>query len=108
MRSRPPRAWGWGSRKVVGVVTLEVTAKGGSESEHVEINQGLTVVHPNPDQEQKSPSEGLAVDIVAVTGFRASPEWTWRSNNKVDWLGDRNMLARTIINARIMIFEYES
>lgn len=46
--------------------------------------------------------------IVAVPGLGASPEWTWRSKNKVDWIRDVNMLSRTIPNARIMIFEYES
>ena len=79
-----------------------------SKLDHVSINQGLTVVHPDPDQPQKSPTEEIAVDIVAVPGLGANPEWTWRSKNKVDWLSDSNMLPRTITNARIMIFEYES
>ena len=46
--------------------------------------------------------------IVAVPGLGASPEWTWKSKNKVDWLRDVNMLCRSIPNARIMVFEYES
>lgn len=46
--------------------------------------------------------------IVAVPGLGASPEWTWKSKNKVDWLRDVNMLSRSIQNARIMVFEYES
>ncbi len=79
-----------------------------SKLDHVSINQGLTVVHPDPDQPQKSPTEEIAVDIVAVPGLGANPEWTWKSKNKVDWLSDSNMLPRTITNARIMIFEYES
>lgn len=46
--------------------------------------------------------------IVAVPGLGASPEWTWKSKNKVDWLRDVNMLSRSVPNARIMVFEYES
>ena len=79
-----------------------------SKLDHVDINQGLTVVYPDPDQPRKSPSEAIDVDIVAVPGLGANPEWTWKSKNKVDWLGDSNMLPRNITNARIMIFEYES
>ena len=79
-----------------------------SKLDHVEINQGLTIVHPDPDQPRKSSTEAIEVDIVAVPGLGASPEWTWKSKNKVDWLADNNMLPRTIANARIMVFEYES
>ena len=79
-----------------------------SKLDHVEINQGLTVVHPDPDQSRKSSTEPVEVDIVAVPGLGASPEWTWKSKNKVDWLADNNMLPRTIANARIMVFEYEN
>lgn len=79
-----------------------------SKLDHVAINQGLTVVHPDPDQPKRSSGDDIAVDIVAVPGLGASPHWTWRSKNKVDWLRDTNMLPRTITNARIMIFEYES
>lgn len=43
-----------------------------------------------------------------MPGLGANPEWTWRNRNKVDWLRDTNMLARTIPTARIMMFEYES
>ena len=79
-----------------------------SKLDRVAINQGLTVVYPDPDQPRKAPTEDIAVDVVAVPGLGASPEWTWRSKNKVDWLSDSNMLPRTITNARIMVFEYES
>ena len=79
-----------------------------SKLDHVDINQGLTVVYPDPDQPKRSSSDEIAVDIVAVPGLGASPEWTWRSRNKVDWLRDSNMLPRLVTNARIMIFEYES
>ena len=79
-----------------------------SKLDHVEINQGLTIVHPDPDQLRKSSNELIEVDIVAVPGLGASPEWTWKSKNKVNWLADNNMLPRTIANARIMVFEYES
>ncbi|KAM0798533.1 hypothetical protein BDR22DRAFT_808915, partial [Usnea florida] len=55
-----------------------------------------------------SPSEAIKVDIVAVPGLGANPEFTWKSKNKVDWLRDSNMLPETLTNARIMVFEYES
>ena len=79
-----------------------------SKLDHVAINQGLTTVYPDPDQPKKPSGDEISVDIVAVPGLGANPEWTWRSKNKVDWLRDTNMLPRTITNARIMIFEYES
>ena len=79
-----------------------------SKLDRVEINQGLTIVHPDPDQPRKLTNEDIAVDIVAVPGLGANPDWTWKSKNKVDWLSDSNMLPRTIPNARVMILEYES
>lgn len=75
--------------------------------DHVTINQGLTIVHPNLDQSRKSHSDDITVDIVAVPGLGANPEFTW-TRNKVDWLRDSNMLPRSVTNARIMVFEYES
>lgn len=68
---------------------------------------GLTVIHPNPDQARKSSSDDPTVDIIAVPGLDANPQFTW-TTNKVDWLRDGNMLHRTIEKARIMIFAYES
>ena len=79
-----------------------------SKLDAIEINQGLTVVWPDPDQPKKAANEDIEVDIVAVPGLGASPEWTWKSKNKVSWLRDGNMLPRTIPKARIMVFEYES
>ena len=79
-----------------------------SKFDRVAINQGLTVVHPDPDQPRRVSSDEIAVDIIAVPGLGASPEWTWRSKNKVDWLRDSNMLPRVVTDARIMVFEYES
>ena len=79
-----------------------------SKLDHVKINQGLTVVYPDPDQPPTSPSEAIKVDIVAVPGLGANPEFTWKSKNKVDWLRDSNMLPEKLTNARIMVFEYES
>ncbi|KAL6722060.1 hypothetical protein ACLMJK_001165 [Lecanora helva] len=78
-----------------------------SKLDHVSINQGLTTVYPDPDQSKKPSGDDIAVDIVAVPGLGASPDFTWRTN-KVDWLRDANMLPRYIENARIMVFEYES
>lgn len=78
-----------------------------SKLDHVAIKQGLTIVHPNPDQTRKSHSDDISVDIVAVPGLGANPEFTW-TRNKVDWLRDSNMLPRSVTNARIMVFEYES
>ena len=76
--------------------------------DRVLINQGLTTVYPDPDQPKRSTGDEIAVDIVAVPGLGANPEWTWKSKNKVDWLRDTNMLPRTVVCGRIMVFEYES
>ena len=75
--------------------------------DHVAINQGLTIVYPDPDQSRNSQNDNTAIDIVAVPGLGANPEFTW-TRNKVDWLRDSNMLPRSVTNARIMVFEYES
>lgn len=79
-----------------------------SKFDRTSINPGLTIVHPDPDAPKKSPADELTVDIVAVPGLGANPEWTWKSKNKVNWLQDSNMLPRTVTTARIMVFEYES
>ena len=79
-----------------------------SKLDPVDINQGLTVIYPDPDQPPKSPSEAIKVDIVAVPGLGAHPAFTWKSKNKVDWIRDSNMLPGKVTNARIMVFEYES
>ncbi|KAL8839664.1 MAG: hypothetical protein Q9176_004271 [Flavoplaca citrina] len=74
----------------------------------VPINPGLTIVYPDPEQSRKSSDHEIAVDIIAVSGLGANPEWTWKSKNRVDWIRDSNMLAAAIPHARIMVFEYES
>ena len=79
-----------------------------SKFDPVVINQGLTVVYPEPENSRKASNEDFSVDIVAVPGLGADPTWTWKSKNKVNWLSDTNMLPRTIPKARIMVFEYES
>ena len=79
-----------------------------SKLDNVQINQGLTIVYPDPDQPRKSSSDELTVDIIAVPGLGANPVYTWKSHNKVDWIRDGNMLRRTVEKARIMVFEYES
>ncbi|KAL8792427.1 MAG: hypothetical protein Q9195_004960 [Heterodermia aff. obscurata] len=79
-----------------------------SKSDYTSTNQGLTIVHPSPDAPKKSPADEPTVDIVAVPGLGANPEWTWKSKNKVNWLQDSNMLPRTVTTARIMVFGYES
>lgn len=79
-----------------------------SKLDRVEINQGLTVVHPDPDQQRRPSGEEITVDIIAVPGLGANPVWTWKGKNRVDWLRDSHMLPQRISNARIMVFEYES
>ncbi|CAO2653999.1 Nn.00g107320.m01.CDS01 [Neocucurbitaria sp. VM-36] len=69
------------------------------------INPGLDVVYPN--DEQASPKSSIKVDIIAIPGLGANPEWTWK-HEKVDWLRDPNMLARKIPNCRISVFQYQS
>ncbi|KAI9783726.1 MAG: hypothetical protein M1816_001207 [Peltula sp. TS41687] len=79
-----------------------------SKRDPVQINQGLTIIHPNPDEARKSSNDDNSVDIIAVPGLGANPEWTWKSKTKVDWLRDKNMLVDTIKDARLMVYEYES
>ncbi|KAJ4374896.1 hypothetical protein N0V83_001974 [Neocucurbitaria cava] len=70
-----------------------------------QINPGLDVVYPNDDQ--ALPKSSIKVDIVAIPGLGANPEWTWK-HEKVDWLRDPNMLPRKIPNCRISVFQYQS
>ncbi|KAL9134421.1 MAG: hypothetical protein Q9175_004391 [Cornicularia normoerica] len=55
------------------------------------------------------------VDIVAVHGLGASPDWAWIRKVKdgdkevhVNWLKDDNMLPTKLPDSRIMTFNYES
>lgn len=55
------------------------------------------------------------VDIVAVHGLGASPDWAWIRKAKdgneaanVNWLTDENMLPAKLPDSRIMTFNYES
>ncbi|KAK0510326.1 hypothetical protein JMJ35_007720 [Cladonia borealis] len=55
------------------------------------------------------------VDIVAVHGLGATPDWAWirkvEDGNKevhVNWLMDQDMLPAKLPNSRIMTFNYES
>ncbi|KAF2732598.1 hypothetical protein EJ04DRAFT_306080 [Polyplosphaeria fusca] len=77
-----------------------------SKLEQVHINIGLEVLHPVADENSKS-SAKVAVDIVAIPGLGANPEWTW-VKEKVHWLRDSNMLARKVQNPRISVFQYQS
>lgn len=50
-----------------------------------------------------------AVDIVAVHGLGAIPEITWKdSKSGVNWLSDGEMLPKSVPEARIMRFGYDS
>ncbi|KAH7378338.1 hypothetical protein BKA66DRAFT_149684, partial [Pyrenochaeta sp. MPI-SDFR-AT-0127] len=70
-----------------------------------QINPGLEVVFPN--DEQPSSKSSIKVDIIAIPGLGANPEWTWK-HEKVHWLRDPNMLGRKIPNCRISVFQYQS
>ena len=61
---------------------------------------GLSVLYV-PDLEDP------AIDVVAVHGIGANPDWTW-TINKVNWLEHRDMLPHAIPRARIMRFGYDS
>ena len=78
-----------------------------SKIDRVQINQGLDIVYSGTEKSRKSPGNDTFVDIVAVPGLGANPEYTWITQ-KVDWIRDGNMLQRTVENSRIMVFEYES
>lgn len=49
-----------------------------SKLDHVSMTPGLTVIHPNPDQARKSSSDDPTVDIIAVPGLGANPQFTWK------------------------------
>ncbi|KAF2019802.1 hypothetical protein BU24DRAFT_127423 [Aaosphaeria arxii CBS 175.79] len=76
-----------------------------SKLDPVHINVGLQQVYPDP--EEPSLSRDLTLDIVAIPGLGANPEWTW-VRDKVHWLRDSTMLGRKIPNARISVFQYQS
>jgi hypothetical protein len=56
-----------------------------------------------------------AVDIIAVHGLGANPDWAWIGKREVGngeehikWLSDKNMLPAKLPDSRIMTFNYES
>jgi hypothetical protein len=62
---------------------------------------GLNVLNPE--------TTNAAVDIVAVHGLGAIPEITWKdSKSGVNWLSDGEMLPKSVPEARIMRFGYDS
>ncbi|KAI1117434.1 hypothetical protein F5Y14DRAFT_402602 [Nemania sp. NC0429] len=72
---------------------------------------GLKVRYQPPEVED------IEVDIVAIHGIGAHPEytWTWTTRNanneienQVNWLQDSTMLPASFQNARIMTYGYES
>ncbi|KAF1952628.1 hypothetical protein CC80DRAFT_451990, partial [Byssothecium circinans] len=92
---------------------MAVPAKAAEETKHskfdkMHINLGLQVLFPDPDEPLSSKStKKFALDIVAIPGLGANPEWTWK-RGKVHWLRDDHMLPRRVQNARISVFQYQS
>ncbi|USP75075.1 hypothetical protein yc1106_02349 [Curvularia clavata] len=68
-------------------------------------NPGLNVVYPN--DEQASLKLSTKVEIIAIPGLGADPEYTWKKD-KVHWLRDANMLPKKIPHAKISVFQYQS
>ncbi|KAI1283273.1 hypothetical protein F5Y07DRAFT_349196 [Xylaria sp. FL0933] len=53
--------------------------------------------------------EDIEVDILAIHGIGANPDYTWvDKNTQVNWLKDPTMLPDALPNARIMAYNYES
>ncbi|KAI1115455.1 Alpha/Beta hydrolase protein [Nemania sp. NC0429] len=48
------------------------------------------------------------IDIVAVHGLNGHRENTWKAENGVSWLEDKNMLPKRIPNARIFVWGYDA
>ncbi|RDW67573.1 hypothetical protein BP6252_08969 [Coleophoma cylindrospora] len=70
------------------------------------VQLGIVVVYDTPSS---------YIDIVAVHGLGAAPEWAWvrkvmrnGEERKVNWLADKDLLPSVVPNARIMTFNYES
>ncbi|KAF2867482.1 ankyrin repeat-containing domain protein [Massariosphaeria phaeospora] len=77
-----------------------------SKLDAVEINLGLQVLYPNPEDLLTSKSSNIiSYDIVAIPGLGANPAYTWGHDEK-NWL--REMLPRRVPNARISAFEYQN
>ncbi|KAI1210128.1 uncharacterized protein F4807DRAFT_70597 [Annulohypoxylon truncatum] len=64
---------------------------------------GLHILH------QPSDVEDIEVDVLAIHGIGATPEYTWVDRESgVSWLSDSTMLPDVLPNARIMVYNYES
>ncbi|KAL1794340.1 hypothetical protein ACET3X_007761 [Alternaria dauci] len=68
-------------------------------------NPGLNVLYPS--DEQATSKFSIKVEIIAIPGLGADPEYTWKKG-KVHWLRDANMLPKKIPNAKISVFQYQS
>ncbi|CAN9440295.1 unnamed protein product [Alternaria alternata] len=68
-------------------------------------NPGLNVLYPS--DEQATSKVSIKLEIIAIPGLGADPEYTWKKN-KVHWLRDANMLPKKIPHAKISVFQYQS
>ncbi|KAI4614052.1 hypothetical protein J4E80_006742 [Alternaria sp. BMP 0032] len=68
-------------------------------------NPGLNVVYPS--DEQTTSKFSAKIEIIAIPGLGADPEYTWKKS-KVHWLRDANMLPKKIPHAKISVFQYQS
>ncbi|KAF3913606.1 hypothetical protein ABW20_dc0102989 [Dactylellina cionopaga] len=105
-----------GEQKVLSQAMAEPKAQAEDSRPKIAVREidseelGFKILHEpaNPDE--------ITVDIVAVHGLAADPDWTWTYTDRpadgpkreINWLKDSDMLQTALPKARIMRFGYDS